>query len=629
MIRTWCRCLFDRHRKSFIPAKVIFLNPTQQIRNLQPWFLFFVLMALGCAADTRLAVRQSSNQPPTESQKLRQMLEDYFEEFLELAPLFATSVGDHRYDDRLGIVISEEQRERRRVLYQRYQSKIAAIPTKDLEADDRLILAVFERTLARNLDALRFNQHLQPVRQLNSMPVDFPVLGSGTGLHPFKSVADYDNFLKRIDRFSVWVDTAIANMRKGVELGIVQPRVVIEKTLPQLDAMIVVEPKQSLFFQPILQMPQHFSESDKVRLTVAYSQAIEQRIVPAYRKLCSFIREEYLPKTRVTYGLSNLPNGVAWYEQAVRTHTTTTLTPDEIYQLGTEEIQRIKKEMDRLRSESGFEGTLQEFSRYLAKKAPPGFNHRDELVKGYEAVRQKVTPRLTKLFGHLPKATFEIRTVESFREKSSPSQYQAASPDGSRPGIFYVNASGIEMNPRRASESLFLHEALPGHHFQISLQREQERLPRFRRFSNYNAFAEGWALYAESLGPELGLYNEPSQYFGRLNSELFRATRLVVDVGLHHKNWSRDQALKFMRETTGASEAGASLEIDRYIAWPAQALSYKIGQLKISAIRSKAEKALGSKFDIRVFHDEMLKDGAMQLDLLDRKMDVWIENQLR
>jgi len=585
-------------------------------------------MVLGCTADTRLPAPQSNSQPAIESQQLRQMLEDYFEEFLKLAPLFATSIGEYRYDDQLAIVISEEQRGRRRALYRDYQSKIATIPRERLEADDRLILAVFERTLARNLEALRFNQHLQPVRQLNSMPVDFPIIGSGTGLHPFKSVTDYDNFLKRIDRFSVWVDTAIANMRKGVEVGIVQPRVVIEKTLPQLDAMIVAEPKQSVFFQPILQMPQNFSESDKARLAFAYSQAIEQRIVPAYRRLRNFVQEEYLPKTRVTYGLSNLPDGVAWYEQAVRTQTTTSLTPEEIYQLGTQEILRIKQEMERIRTESGLQGNLQEFSRYLAKKAAPGFTNRDELIKGYEAIRQKVTPQLTKLFGHLPKATFEIRTVEQFREKSSPSQYQPASPDGSRPGIFYVNASAIEINPRRASESLFLHEALPGHHFQISLQREQERLPRFRRFGNYNAFAEGWALYAESLGPELGLYNDSSQYFGRLNSELFRATRLVVDVGLHRKNWSRDQALKFMRGTTGASEAGASLEIDRYIAWPAQALSYKIGQLKISAIRSKAERALGTKFDIRAFHDEILKDGAMQLDLLERKMDVWIASQL-
>jgi len=303
------------------------------------------------------------------------------------------------------------------------------------------------------------------------------------------------------------------------------------------------------------------------------------------------------------------------------------LTPEEIFQLGMEEIQRIKKEMERVRSANGFQGNLQEFSHYLAQNAPPGFVDRDELIKGYDAIRQKVMPRLTKLFGRLPKATFEIRTVEEFREKSSPSQYQAGNPDGSRPGIFYVNAAGIEVNPRRASESLFLHEAVPGHHFQISIQREQERLPRFRRFVNYNAFTEGWALYAESLGLELGLYNEPSQYFGRLNSELFRAVRLVVDVGLHRKNWSRDQALRFMMENTGASESGASLEIDRYIAWPAQALSYKIGQLKISAIRSKAEKALGAKFDIRAFHDEILKDGAMQLDLLEVKMDAWIQRQ--
>jgi uncharacterized protein (DUF885 family) len=592
----------------------------------QVGLLLLSLTLVGCTTETRHAVPQGNSQPSIESQQLRQMLEDYFDEFLRLAPLFATSIGDYRYNDQLAIVISEEQRGRRRALYRNYQNKIATIPRARLEADDQLILAVFERTLTRNLEALQFNQHLQPVRQLNSMAVDFPVIGSGTGLHPFKSVTDYDNFLKRIDRFPVWVDTAIANMRKGMEVGIVQPKVVVERTLPQLDAMIVAEPKQSIFFQPIQQMPQNFSDSDRARLTVAYSQAIEQRIVPAYRKLRDFVQEEYLPKTRGTYGLSNLPDGIAWYEQAVRTQTSTVLTPEEIFQLGTAEIYRIKKEMERMRAASGFQGSLQEFSRYLAKNAPPGVTSRDELIKGYEAIRQKVMPQLSKLFGRLPQATFEIRTVEQFREKSSPSQYAAATPDGSRPGVFYVNASGIEVNPRRPSEALFLHEAIPGHHFQISIQREQQRLPRFRRFVDYNAFVEGWALYAESLGPELGLYNKPSQYFSRLNSELFRAVRLVVDVGLHRKNWSRDEALKFMMDNTGASESGASLEIDRYIALPAQALSYKIGQLKISAIRSKAEKALGSKFDIRVFHDELLKDGAMPLDLLEVKMDAWIAN---
>jgi uncharacterized protein (DUF885 family) len=376
-------------------------------------------------------------------------------------------------------------------------------------------------------------------------------------------------------------------------------------------------------------MPRDFSDSDRIRLTSAYSQAIEQKIIPSYRKLHNFIQQEYLPHTRATYGISSLPNGTGWYEYLVRTRTTTTLTPDEIFQLGNNEIQRIKKEMDQIRIASGFQGSLREFSRYLAKKAPPGFTRRDELIKAYNQIREKVTPRLPKLFGRLPKATFEIRTVEEFREKASPSQYSAATPDGSRPGIFYVNAAGIDINPRRASESLFLHEAVPGHHLQISIQRERENLPRFRRFLNYTAFTEGWALYAESLGRELGLYTEPRQYYGRLNSELFRAARLVVDVGLHQKNWSREQALTFMMENTGASAAGASLEIDRYIAWPAQALSYKIGQLKISSIRSKAENALGSKFDIRAFHDDLLKDGAMPLDLLEVKMDAWIDRQRR
>ena len=589
--------------------------------------LLLALILFACAADKRSAAPKHITQPAPESQLLRQMLDEYFDEFLKLAPLFATSIGDSRYDDQLAIVIGEDQRERRRVLYRNYQSKIATIPRDRLEADDQLILAVFERTLTRNLEALQFNQHLQPVRQLSNTAVDFPVIGSGTGLHPFKSVTDYDNFLKRIDRFPIWVDTAIANMRKGVEAGIVQPKVVIERTLPQFNAMIVAESRESIFFQPIKQMPPTFSDADRARLTAAYSQAIEYKLVPAYRKLRDFVQEEYLPKTRKTYGLSNLPDGIAWYEHAVRSQTSTILTPEEVFQLGMAEIGRIKKEMERMRAATSFQGSLPEFSRYLAKNAPPGATSRDELIQGYEAIRQQVQPRLSKLFGRLPQATFEIRTIEQFREQSSPSQYAAATPDGSRPGIFYVNASGIEVNPRRPSEALFLHEAIPGHHFQISIQREQQSLPRFRRFVDYNAFVEGWALYAESLGSELGLYNEPSQYFNRLNSELFRAVRLVVDVGLHRKNWSRDEALRFMMDNTGASESGASLEIDRYIAWPAQALSYKIGQLKISAIRAKAEKTLGAKFDVRTFHDEILKDGAMQLDLLEVKMNAWVESQ--
>jgi uncharacterized protein (DUF885 family) len=587
------------------------------------------LLVFGCATDAPQPSVVEQNEAATESRKLHEILEQYFEEYLPLFPMFATLIGDHRYDDQLGIGISTEHRAKQRELYLRYLGDLARVRRDRLDTAGALNFAVFERLLTDRLQGLDFNPHLLPIRQLYSTPVEFPLLGSGKGIHPFKSVKDYENFLKRIASFHLWVETAIANMRLGVDEGVTQPRVVIERTLPQLDSMIVADPNQSIFFRPILDMPDGFSDTDKNRLADAYAQAIEQQIVPTYRELRSFIQEEYLPKTRTTVAISALPDGNGWYDHLVRIQTTTDLRPEEIFHLGMNEIERIKKEMERVRFENGFEGTLAEFARYLSNKAAPGYTRRDDLIKGYEAIRDKITPQLLRLFGRLPKAPFEIRTIEEFRERSAPSQYWSASPDGSRPGIFYVNATDIENRPRRPSEALFLHEALPGHHFQISLQREQQNLPRFRRFGSYTAFAEGWALYVESLGRELGLYTDPEQYFSRLSSELFRAVRLVVDVGLHRKGWTREQALRFLMETTIIGEAGAALEIDRYIAMPGQALAYKIGQLRISAIRAKTEKALGSKFDIRAFHDELLKDGALPLDVLEAKMDSWIADQHR
>jgi len=597
-----------------------------KVRFLATAFLFLWLG--GCGSETELARREEKpDREIAASRRLNQIFHDYFEEYLRLFPTFATSVGDHRYDDRMGNAISEEHREQQRLLYTRYLNEIAKLDSKAFRGQDLLSYQLFRRRLALNLEGLEFKQHLIPVRQLSSTPIEFPLLGSGVGMHPFRTVRDYENFLKRMEGLQAWVDTALANMRRGVEQGVVQPKFVMERTLPQLEAMIVSDAKQSIFYRPILQMPATFDEAEKARLARAYTQAIEQRVVPTYRKLRGFIQDEYLPRTRASVGMSDLPDGDAWYEHLVKARTTTDLTPEAIFQMGMGEIGRIKKEMEQMRAASGFQGSIAEFARYLAKSAAPGYRNKEELIKGYEAIREKVTPRLPELFGRLPKAVYEIRTVEEFRERSAPSQYWAAAPDGSRPGIFYVNAAGLRERPRPASEALFLHEAVPGHHFQISLQREQADLPRFRRFGGYTAFVEGWALYAESLGRELGLYSEPRQYFGRLNSELFRAVRLVVDVGLHRKGWTREQALKFMMENTMASEAGAALEIDRYIAVPAQALAYKIGQLKISAIRAKAEKILGPRFDIRAFHDELLKDGALPLDILEAKMDAWISKQ--
>ena len=579
----------------------------------------------GCALTKQISPDTYQSSKSTESRKLHEIFESFFEAELVLFPTFATEIGDHRYDDQLEIAISEEHiAEQRRLFQHTLKSRGRDQIRGDVDARERLYLDVLTRALKVALEGFAFEQHLMPVRQLWQLAVEFPLLGSGAGAHPFRTVTDYENFLKRIEGFEAWIDTAIANMRKGIEVGIVEPKVVIDRTLPQIEAMIVADAQASLFYQPIVRMPDQFSQTDRARLTRAYVEAIEQRIVPAYRRLLVFLKDEYLGKSRNSLAISELPNGKAWYEYLVKTQTTTNLTPEEIFQLGMDEMARIKKEMERLREEKNFTGSLSDFSRYLNDHAPRGYQSRSGLIQGYETIRRTVAPGVAKLFGHAPKAPFEIRTIEEFRERSAPSQYWSAAPDGSRPGIFYVNAAGIETNPRAASEPLYLHEAVPGHHFQISLQQEREDLPRFQRFADYNAFIEGWALYTESLGPELGLYQEPSQYFSRLSSELFRAARLVVDVGLHRKGWSRAQAINFLMDTALSSESGATLEVDRYIAVPAQALGYKIGQLRIAAIRSKAEKALGAKFDIRAFHDELLRDGALPLDLLEQKMDRWI-----
>ncbi len=591
--------------------------------------LIFGAALSGCAVSGTAVKPSPAPQISAESRKLTDIFETYFERYLELFPLLATWIGDHRYDDRFTVTIGADHRAERRKLYQNTLDRLLEIKTDELTANERLHHQVLVRALQRRQEAARFRGYLLPVRQLGSLAVEFPLLGSGGGSHPFKTVADYDNFLKRIDGFERWIETAISNMREGVKSGVVQPRAVMERTLPQLEAIAVSDVKASLFYQPILRLPGGFNDADRTRLSRAYSDAIEGKILPAYRRLIAFIRDEYLAKTRATTAWSDLPDGSAWYNYLVSNRTSTDLKPEEIFQLGMDDIARIKGEMERLRAESGFAGTLNEFARHLSKTAPRLYSSRGALIKGYESILQTVTPNLSKLFGRIPAAPFEIRTIEDFRERSAPSQYWSAAPDGSRPGIFYVNAAGIETNPRRASEPLFLHEALPGHHFQISLQQEQKNLPSFQRFGRYTAFIEGWALYAESLGAELGVYTTVEQKFSRLNSELFRAARLVIDVGLHRKGWSRERAMQFMMETTRAGAAGAALEIDRYIANPAQALAYKIGQLKIAALRSRAEKKLGAKFDIRAFHDELLKDGALPLDILEAKMDAWIEQVLR
>jgi uncharacterized protein (DUF885 family) len=563
-----------------------------------------------------------------ESQKLNAIFDEYFEEYLKQNPILATSIGDPRYNDRFVVSISPEAIAAEEKLQRDYLARVQTVDRSVLTGQDLLSYDVFKTAREREIEGFRFPDQLIPMNQFYSTPNSFAQLGSGNGMQPFKTVQDYDNFLKRIDGFVAWTDQAIVNMREGIKRGYTLPRILAERTLPQLQAQVVPKAEDSLYWGPIRNMPADFSAADRERLTQAYRAAIETKVVPSYGRLHGFMRDEYVPKARTSHGMEGLPDGKAWYAYNVKRITTTNYTPEQIHQIGLDEVKRIHGEMAGVMKQVGFKGTLDEFFKFLNTDPQFFFDKRDDLVAGYDVLRKRVNPQLPQLFEVLPKADYEVRAVEPFREKSAAGgQYQAATEDGSRPGIFYANAYDLSARPKWAMEALSLHEANPGHHFQISIQREQQDLPKFRRFGGYTAFSEGWALYAESLGQALGMYTDPYQYFGRLEGELWRAIRLVVDTGLHSKGWTREQVLAYMDENSSAAEARRVSEAERYMAIPGQATAYKIGQLKISELRARAEKALGPKFDIRKFHTAVLMDGALPLDVLEAKVDRWIASQ--
>ena len=601
------------------------------LRLVRPLALALVLMLAGCASPRAPAPVEN---PPTadraasESQKLQVVFDEYFEQQLQLNPILATSIGDPRYNDRFVVSIAPDVIAQERQLERDYLARINAIDRGRLSAQEQASYDIFKSSREREIDGFRFPGELIPMNQFYSVPNSFVQLGSGNGMQPFKTVRDYDNFLKRIDGFVQWTDQAIVNMREGIRRGYTLPRILAERTLPQLQAQVVPRAEDSLYWGPVTGMPAGFPAEDRERLTAAYRAAIETKIVPAYRKLHDFMRDEYVPKARASDGMEGLPDGKAWYAYNVSRITTTDYTPEQIHQIGLDEVKRIHAEMAGVMQRVGFKGTLQEFFTHLNSDPQFFWPTREALVAGYVDIKNRVDPQLPKLFEILPRADYEVRAVEPFRENcAAGGQYQAASEDGSRPGIFYANAYDLRARPKRAMEALSLHEGNPGHHFQISIQREQQGLPKFRRFGGYTAYVEGWGLYAESLGPELGMYGDPYQYFGRLEAELWRSIRLVVDTGLHAKGWTREQVLAYMSENSSEGEARRVSEAERYMAIPGQALAYKIGQLKISELRARAEKELGPKFDVRRFHTAVLADGALPLDVLEAKIDRWIATQ--
>lgn len=552
----------------------------------------------------------------------------YYEEFLKLNPLEATQIADNRYNDLLPNDISEHHRQQMRDFYRRYRDSLRVFDRASLTEQQQISYDILEYETAIHLEMLEFPDHLMPVNQFWGMTLFMPMLGSGQSIQPFKTVKDYDDFLKRIDAFTVWVDTAIVNMRKGLAQGYTYPRILMERVLPQAKDMMVTDVTKSIFYQPVANMPDSIDDADSTRLRNAYVQAISGKVVPAYTKLHDFIRDEYVPAARTSAGISDIPEGAEFYQKLINFFTTTNLSPDSIFRLGESEVARIRKEMERVKDQLNFKGTLNEFFQYVNtdQRFKP-FKTDEEVLEAFRRIEETIRPNLETLFNLKPKTAFEIRQTEEFREMSASAEYNPGAPDGSRPGIFYVPIIDPTKYNVEGMETLFLHEAIPGHHYQFSLQSENEELPKFRRTLYYSAFGEGWALYAESLGRELGLYTDPVQYFGHLGDEMHRAVRLVVDVGLHVKGWTREQAIQYMRDNEAISEQSAVAEIERYMAIPGQALSYKIGQLKIRELRQRAEQALGDKFRAGLFHDEVLKNGNVPLGLLEARIDAWISKQ--
>lgn len=513
--------------------------------------------------------------------------------------------------------------------YKGYIDQLHAVKREDLNEQDKLSYDVLNYQTAVQLEAYNFPLEQMPFNQMFSLPLTMGQYGSGSSAQPFKTVKDYDDWLKRLSAFSIWADTAIANFDKGIKAGVVMPRALVLKMIPQMESMVVVGVTNSLFYEPIKNMPKNFSAADKERLTKSYKEAILINVMPTYNKLGTYLKDKYLPHTRSTSGYSSLPNGTAIYAYLVKQNTTTNKTPEEIYQLGLSEVARIRAQMDSIKNKVGFKDDLKAFFEYMKtdKKFMP-YKTPKEVLAAFESIHQRMEPNLKKMFNHAPKTPFEIRQTEAFRAASASAEYNQGSADGSRPGIFYVPIlDATTFNTTSGMESLFLHEAIPGHHYQISLTQENTSLPKFRRFTYDNAYVEGWALYCESLGKELGLYTDPYQYMGALGDEMHRAVRLVVDVAIHTKGMTREQAIKYMMDNEAISEQGATAEIERYMAIPGQALGYKIGALKIRELRAKAEKELGSKFNLADFHDEILKDGSMPLSVLEAKINAWIASK--
>ena len=586
-------------------------------------FSFLILICFESCQQTK-----SGKVSEETSKSLNKLFEEYYDGYMQLNPVWATEFGDYRFNDLFPNFLTQSYIEKLRDFYTSCKEKLAEYDQSELSESDRLNLDILKWECDIGLEGLNFKQELLPINQFASVDLYLATMAGGTYVQPFRNTEDYDNWLKRLDGFVIWCDTAIANMRRGMKTGYTLPKVLVYKILPQMDSFDNGPAEEHVFYGPVKVFPGEISLEDRKRLEGDYKAMIEKKIIPNYKKLHDFLKNEYLPNCRETSGINDIPGGKEYYEYLIKYYTTTDLSADEIFETGQKEVDRITRAMEKIKDQVDFKGDLKAFFNYIrTNKDLMPFSEPDQVIAHFNDIHNVIKQNMSKLFDREPKTHLEVRQTEAFREKSASAEFEIGLPDGSRPGIFYVPVPNAKAYNIFTDESLFLHEAVPGHYYQLSLQMENDSLPGFRKILAYGSYVEGWAMYAETLGEELGLYSDPYQYLGKLNDEIHRAIRLVVDVGLHTKGWTREQAIQFSLEHEPESESGIIAEVERYMVLPGQALSYKIGQLKFLEIRKRTEDNLGDKFDIKEFHNKVLESGCIPLKLFEDRINAWISSK--
>jgi uncharacterized protein (DUF885 family) len=583
-----------------------------------------IACAPALAADTAAKPTAGATNASAASKQLNKLADDYWDAEARFDPVAAGESGDNRFPDQIGMTIAPKNIAHQYALYKGYLKRLHAIPRDGLSQRDQTSYDILDYELKTALRFEPFPEYLLPLDQMDALPITLANYSSGQQAQSLVTVKDYQAYLSRLNQLGPWIDQAIANMREGIKRGIVQPKAIMESALPQFKQLVAAKAEDSIYYSPVKNFPAAFSDADRKKLTAAYRSTIAGKLNPALKRLADFIEHDYLPACRTSTGWSALPQGMDWYLARVASQTTTDLQPEQIHQIGLREVARIQGEFARIGPKMGYDGPPAGLPVWVSEQAKyKPFKTEGEIIDVYRHLNTVLQAKLPALFSLRPKTPLDLRLEPELSRATASDHYTPPAVDGSRPGVFWSVVNDPKQYGSTGMVTLFLHEGQPGHHFHIALMQELG-LPNFRKFGGNNAFTEGWALYAETLGKEMGLFDKPEDYFGHLNDEMLRAVRLVVDTGMHAKGWTREQSIQYMRETLGYTEADARNATERYMAWPAQALGYKIGALKIQELRARAEKELGPKFSLPKFHEIVLGEGTLPLALLEKKVDRWI-----